>query len=297
MGTDPRGVSVPRSRFDQLQLVGLEPLMTISTGSSAITIALIDGAASYPALSVTDMDFVVEDERPRSAIDHATFIAGIISGARAGWSPSISPGCKLLNFAIFADAASTPSITNINALAHAIGEAVDCGAHIINLSLAAGEPSTRNYSHLSHALDYAARKETLIIAASGNQGLMGSTPVTRHPWVIPVAACDDFGSPLPSNNLCASVSRQGLCAPGRDVLSTRARGGYWRSSGSSAAAAFVSGAAGLLWSIHPGAPGSRIKAALRPADARRGLVPPVLDAWLSLLRLDHSNYRSTAGRP
>ena len=43
---------------------------------------------------------------------------------------------------------------------------------------------------LKFALDHAARHGVIIVAAAGNQGTVGGTIITSHPWVIAVAACD-----------------------------------------------------------------------------------------------------------
>ena len=39
-------------------------------------------------------------------------------------------------------------------------------------------------------MNHAAHRGVITVAAAGNQGTVGSSAITRHPWVIPVAACD-----------------------------------------------------------------------------------------------------------
>jgi hypothetical protein len=45
----------------------------------------------------------------------------------------------------------------------------------------------------------------LFVAAAGNQGALGSSVITRHPWLIPVVACDRSGRVMAVSNLGASI--------------------------------------------------------------------------------------------
>jgi len=119
------------------------------------------------------------------------------------------------------------------------------------------------------------------VAAAGNQGTVGSSAITRHAWVIPVAACDTEGNPLNESNLGRSIGRRGLSAPGANVTSLGTNGKPQTLGGTSAAAPFVTGAIGLLWSEFPAAPATQVKLAVTQAGMpRRGTIaPPVLDAW------------------
>ena len=89
-------------------------------------------------------------------------------------------------------------------LATAIIDSVNAGARVINLSSALIESSPKGEIKLEDALNYAAHRGTITVAAAGNQGMVGSSAITRHPWVIPVAACDAQGRPLPETNLGSS---------------------------------------------------------------------------------------------
>ncbi len=80
-------------------------------------------------------------------------------------------------------------------LAAAIIECIDAGARVINMSLALAQPSTKGEQALEEALNQAVRRGVIVVAAAGNQGTLGSSAITRHPWVIPVVACDLQGRP------------------------------------------------------------------------------------------------------
>jgi subtilisin family serine protease len=166
-------------------------------------------------------------------------------------------------------------------LAAAITASVAAGARVLNLSLGLVGPSTRDQRTLTDALDHAARRGVLIVAAGGNQGTVGSSGVTRHPGVVPVVAYDQRGRPHGQSNLGATIGRRGLGGPGEGVTSLGAGGAPLTLGGTSAAAPFVTGAVALLWSVFPQATAVDVKLALtRVGGARRTtVVPPLLDAW------------------
>jgi subtilisin family serine protease len=165
-------------------------------------------------------------------------------------------------------------------LAEAIVDSVEAGAKVINLSAALVQPSLKGESKLEQALDGAAQRGVITVAAAGNQGTVGNSAITRHPWVIPVAACNLRGRPLGESNLGGSIARHGLLAPGEQVTSLGSDGKPQTFGGTSAAAPFVTGAIGLLWSEFPSASAAEIRLALRQPTGRwrRVVVPPLLDA-------------------
>ncbi len=149
------------------------------------------------------------------------------------------------------------------------------------MSVAIAQPLTRGEHELEEALDYAAKRRVIAVAASGNQGTIGSSAITRHPWVIPVVACDLQGRPIDQSNLGNSIGRRGLCAPGDEITSLGTEGKPLTFSGTSVAAPFVTGAIALLWSQFPDATAAEIKLAVTQASAprRNTVVPPLLNSW------------------
>jgi subtilisin family serine protease len=134
---------------------------------------------------------------------------------------------------------------------------------------------------LEEALNHAARRGTIVTAAAGNQRTIGSSAITRHVWVIPVAACDRSGQPFGPSNLGASIGRRGLRAPGESVTSLGIGGVTVTSGGTSVATPFVTGTAALLWSAFPVATAAEIKRAITHAGAasRTTIAAPLLNAW------------------
>jgi subtilisin family serine protease len=282
------------SRHEPVDLVRLIPLMKRSRGAPEVMIGLIDGPV---AMTHRDLAEAHIREVPgqlagtcaratSAACQHGTFVAGILVALRGSGAPAICPDCTLLLRPIFGEAttsssdATMPSATP-EALAVAIVESLNAGARILNLSIALAQPSLSGQRELESALDEAARRAVIVVAAAGNQGTLGSSAITRHPWVIPVAACDRSGRPQSASNLGRSIGRRGLSAPGEDVTSLAAGGGLMTLGGTSAAAPFVSGTLALLWSVAPAATPAEVVRAVAGAGApwRRTVVPPLLDAW------------------
>ncbi len=275
-----------------LDLVGLSQLMQRSAGRPEITIALIDGPVSvaHPDLagaSIRELTSELSSVCTRldsAACAHATFVAGMLSGRRGSTAPAICPGCTLLLRPIFSDAkndsAQMPAATP-EALADAIVDSVDAGARVINLSCAVLQSSPKGERTLEAALDHAARRQAIVVAAAGNQGTVGSSVLTRHAWVIPVAACNRQGLLSPESNLGKSIGSRGLRAPGENVTSLGTSTPTNTFGGTSVAAPFVTGAIALMWSEYPEASAVHIKWAILHAGGprRAAIAPPLLDAW------------------
>lgn len=276
--------------MDSLDLVRLRPLMSRSQGRSEITVALIDGPVvldhpDFAGTTIREIPGKLQGTCTRAgtmACMHGTFVAGILCARRGSVAPAICPGCTLLVRPIFAETNGEGRIPNATPeeLAEAIVESVDAGAHIINLSSAVAQPSPKAESKLGEALDYAARKRVITVAAAGNQGTVGSSAITGHPWVIPVAACNIQGRPLAESNLGSSIGRQGLSAPGESITSLGTNGKPQTFGGTSAAAPFVTGTIALLWSEFPDAGAANLKFAITRCSqrVRNTIVPDLLDA-------------------
>jgi subtilisin family serine protease len=291
-----------------LELVKLNALMECAAGSPEVKIGLIDGPvvtqhrdlAGERLREIPGKNGATCTQANSTACLHGTFVAGILSAKRNSPAPAICPDCTLLIRPIFAETAlgrdHMPSATP-QELAEAIIECIDAGARVINLSLALAQPSIKGERALEEALNLAIRRGVIVVAAAGNQGTLGSSAITRHPWVIPVVACDVRGRPVNESNLGGSIGRQGLSAPGDSVTSLGAEGQPLILGGTSVAAPFVTGAAALLWSEFPGASAAQIKLAVTQAGAprRASVVPPLLDAMAAFQVLSMKNERRRMG--
>jgi serine protease AprX len=229
---------------------------------------------------IAGWDFGADDNNPSPNLieagragGHGTHVAGIISGdGTRGLATGIAPGAKLMVLKV------NSQVSAWRAMEYALVN----GADVINLSLGWPTSMSPDAATWRDAVDNATDAGVLVVAASGNGGrapmvhaiapadisLPGSVP--RALTVSPVAApsATDWLDPIATFSASGPVSWQSvrgfndypyppglmkpdLTAPGIDVSSTVPGGGYELKSGSSMAAAHVSGAAALLLEADP----------------------------------------------
>lgn len=273
-----------------------EALKNTTNGAREIGIGLIDGPIKVDHPSLEHDNLILLDRglsgdcslSKSQACGHGTFIAGILKGKREDVPSALSPGCTLVVRSIFSEtvtqAGGVPSASP-QELARAIVDLVDARVNVLNLSLGLVNHSSRQEPALEAALNYAAENGVIVVAAAGNQGTIGSTAITRHPWVIPVVACDVYGKPLRESNLGKSIGRNGLRAPGMNIVSIGTALGAVSLTGTSVAVPFVTGTIALLWSLYPNLSGRQIKWAITGLVNRRSIVPPVLQPNVALAQL------------
>src|SRR5262249_30293585 len=139
-------------------------------------------------------------------------------------------------------------------LAKAVQYALRHQAQVLNFSLS-GPPDLL----LERLLDRALAQGVTIVAAADPEARDAGFPAS-HPMVIAVAA--------PGT---ARVEGRMLLAPGHDILTTTAGGGWGFMSGNSLAAAHVSGVAALLLERSPDLKPQQLHALLV-----RSAVPPIV---------------------
>lgn len=287
-----------------LETVHLAALMQESQGDPDLAIGLVDGpvATAHDGFTGVRLRAVAGvkggacGRTGSTACRHGTFIAGILVARRGSGAPAICPDCTLVMRPIFAEteasAGGMPNATQ-EELASAIVECVNAGVRIVNLSVGLSRTGGEGaHGALQQALQWAADRGVLVVAAAGNQGVLGSTAITRHPWVISVIGCDRQGMPLRESNLANSIGHRGLSAPGAAVRSLRADGGTMWGGGTSVAVPFVTGALALAWSLCSSATAGQIRSTVHRVHAgrRRGVVPAVLNAMELYQALRASTY-------
>ena len=272
--------------MDPLDLVKLKPLMEKTMGRSEIAIGLIDGPIALPHPDLADTSIRPVNGTPGSscrhsasaACSHGTMVAGVLLAKRGSAAPAICPGCSFLVYSVFGEDGAP--VAAPDSVANAILAVIEAGARVINLSAALPLISSERQLRLEEALNLAARKGVVVVAAAGNEGLLGSSSITCHPWVIPVAGCDAEGRPLKSSNLGRSTGQRGLSAPAEGITTLGAGGHPARFDGTSAATPFVTGTIALLWSEFPGLNGQQVRQAVTQSGLRprQVLFPRLLDA-------------------
>ncbi|MGW0612495.1 type VII secretion-associated serine protease mycosin [Streptomyces sp. NPDC002788] len=201
---------------------------------------------------------------------HGTAMAGIIAGhghgpGNADGVLGIAPEAKILPVRVILEdgdpARAKARSTRGNALAEGIRWAADHGADVINLSLGDDSASAHPEPTEDQAIQYALKKGVVVVASAGNGGEKGdhiSYPAA-YPGVIAATAVDRAGTraSFSTRRWYATVS-----APGVDVVIADPDHKYYEGWGTSAAAAFVSGAAALVKAAHPGLTPAQIKSLL-----------------------------------
>ncbi len=170
---------------------------------------------------------------------HGSFVAGVIGAAtnNAEGIAGVASGSQMM----ILKALDANGYGTYNDVAAAIIYAADQGAQIINLSLG----NTAHSEILQDAIDYAVARDIVLVAAAGNSGDETIYYPAAYPQVISVAALEQDYRQASFATFNPAVE---LAAPGVNIISTGLDGSYSRSSGSSLAAAHVSGAAALLHS-------------------------------------------------
>jgi subtilisin family serine protease len=299
------GVTDALGNTKPLGLVRLTGLTDLSEGDRDFQIGLVDGPVDVGHRELGNAsihhlgDIACRSRAATAAMTHATFAAGILVGRRGGGIPALVPRCSLLVGPIFgaAGCGNVPSASPAD-LASALARLIDAGARVINVSAELVRAMPDSERRVGAALDHAACRGVLIVAAMGNRGRLGGSALTRHPWVIPVVACDLSGAPAGYSNLSLTSARHGVRAPGEGMSGPVPYGDLVRLTGSSVAALLVTGAIALVWSLHPWAASHVVRAAILGSARPAGIVPPLLDAWRANLILrnreeaDESSFES-----
>ncbi|MFD8640557.1 type VII secretion-associated serine protease mycosin [Streptomyces zaomyceticus] len=261
---------------------GLEAMHTTeawrTTKGEGVTVAVLDTGvdAEHPDLEgsvLTGRDLIGfgASRGDRAWARHGTAMAGIIAGHGHGPDGGdgvlgIAPGARILPVRVILEGADKSRDkarkTRGTALAEGIRWAADHGADVINMSLGDDSKSAHPDAGEDAAVQYALSKGVSVVASAGNGGEKGdhiSYPAA-YPGVIAVTAVDRYGThaSFSTRRWYATVS-----APGVDIAIADPDRRYYEGWGTSAAAAFASGAVALVRSAHPD---------LTPAQVKRLLI-------------------------
>jgi hypothetical protein len=199
----------------------------------------------------THEDFVNTSAAEFSADAHGTAIAGIISAAADNGEGiiGIAPEARLRVFkACWYGPSKTRARCNSFTLAKALSQAIESGTDIINLSLG-GPPDAL----LERLLREALRQNIFVVAAAQPTSTPGFPANTDGVFVVEES---NVGVSA------ADTHETTISAPGSEILVAVPEGGYDFSSGSSLAAAHVSGVIALLLAIEPGLGADEIRSLL-----------------------------------
>jgi serine protease AprX len=244
-------------------------------------------------------DLTLEANSPAKNLDtygHGTNMAGIIAGRdRSATSVSgnsadfvgMAPDARIVSIKV-ADAKGQTDVSQaIAAIDWVVQNRNKNGLNIRVLNMSFGTDGVQDYllDPLAFAAEQAWHKGIVVVVAVGNEGF-GTGKVNNpayDPYLIAVGSASTNGTATTADDTVSSFSNDGdgtrnpdLIAPGDKVVSLRSPGSYldttypaarigerlFRGSGTSQAAAVVSGAAALLISQRPGITPDQVKALL-----------------------------------
>ena len=169
---------------------------------------------------------------------HGTRVAGLIAAAGNDGYIGAAPGAEIVPLKC-----TDGKNVKISVICKAIYGGIDnYGCDVLNLSLGV----RTEYQSLKDAVDYAAQKGVVLVAATGNTGKSEVYYPAGYDTVIGVGSIDSKGSLYYHSNHNSSIF---LTAPGVDVRSTNKNGGYVLSTGCSFAVPQVSAAAAVMLGI------------------------------------------------
>jgi serine protease AprX len=228
---------------------------------------------------------------------HGTHMAGIIAGRdstiQAGREDEdldkafvgVAPKARIVSIKVATSSGATDVSQVIAAIDWVVQHRDTNGLNIRVLNLSFGTDGTQSYviDPMTYAAEVAWRKGIVVVVSAGNSNF-GSNRLNNpayDPFVIAVGADDTKGTNDPKDDVVPSWSARGLpsrrpdlVGPGKSVVSLRSGGSYvdlkhaeaeignsrfFKGSGTSEAAAAVSGAAALLLSQRPSLTPDQVK--------------------------------------
>jgi serine protease AprX len=225
---------------------------------------------------------------------HGTHMAGIIAGRDDGLVQSdytshdnftgVAPDARIVSIKVATSSGATDVSQVLAAIDWVVQHRNDNGMNIRVLNLSFGTDGIQDYTldPLTYAAEVAWRRGIVVVVAAGNSGY-GTAKLNNpayDPYVIAVGADDTRGTPTTDDDVIPPWSSRGdgtrnpdVVAPGKSVASLRTPNSaidvqhpegrinsrLFRGSGTSQAAAAVSGAAALLLSQRPNLTPDQVK--------------------------------------
>lgn len=225
----------------------LSALQTTGNDGQGIRIAVIDGRADehHPVYKSPGVIIKNVHSGKTKATRHGTAVCGIIS--------SIAPAAQIINIPVFhQDSNGNLQGCSELRLAGAISDACRYGCHIINISGASLSLNGRGTDQLRAAASLCEKKNILVIAAVGNDGVCQESVPAALDTVVAVGASDSEGRPAVFNNSGPGLRKKMLLAPGVSIPVAGPEYDFSTASGSSFAAPVISGVAALMRAGQPG---------------------------------------------
>jgi serine protease AprX len=250
------------------------------TGKGLVVAVLDTGIYPHPDLILPNnrivawQDILNQKTSPYDDNGHGTHVSGIIAGngrSFRGRYKGIAPEAMLVGVKVL-DENGGGNVSNLlTGIEWCLDHLAELQINVMNLSL--GTPAQESYhmDPLCRATTAAWQKGITVCAAAGNQGPEQKTIDSPgiNPKIITVGNVDDRQTPSGSDDELNRTSGRGptidnimkpdLLAPGTDITSLKASGGYRTLSGTSMSTPLVAGAVALIIERWPQLGPDRIK--------------------------------------
>jgi len=243
-----------------------------------------------PGKLVMGPDLSFDSQMPNmehlDAYGHGTHMSGIIGGRDSAALPGhyvgdtsdflgMAPDSRIISIKVADSHGNSDVIQVLAAIDWVVQHHQDPGFNIRVVNMSFGTDSYQSYVYdpLTFAAEQAWHSGVIVVGATGNRGIKsGVMDPADDPYLIAVGAADTMGTNTTADDQVAAFSSGGdgfrnpdLVAPGTHIVSLRDPGSYidenyprarvatrfFRGSGTSQAAAVVSGAVALLLSQNP----------------------------------------------
>jgi len=320
--------------------IGADSMANLGYNGKGVGVALIDtGVVSVPGLTsgnvVNGPDLSLDNPSAQleyaDGFGHGTHMAGIIAGndgTSTGYK-GVAPGATLLNVKVGATDGAVDVSQVIAGIDWVVQHRNDNGMNVRVINLSYGTDGAQSYQldPLAAAVEHAWKAGIVVVVAGGNNGTnipSLDNPAT-DPYVISVGADDPSGTASSYDDTIPQFSSRGsaarhvdIVAPGQSIVSLRDPGSYidteypaavvntrfFKGSGTSQAAAVVSGAVALLLQSRPNLTPDQVKAALTgtatalpqaSAQARGAGLLNVFNANLALVGASTQTWPASSG--
>ena len=264
-----------------------------STGAG-VTVAILDtGVSQVPDLGdrvLARVDLTPEQDG-FDRYGHGTHMAGIIAGdgsASGGEWGGVAPEANLVSVKVAGADGSTDVSVVIAGLQWVLENKSAYGIRVLNLAFGTDSRQSYRLDPLNYAVEQVWFGGIFVVASAGNRGPGGGTinKPGDDPFVLTVGAVDLKGTADRGDDVVAPFSSWGptpdgfvkpdVVAPGITIVATRAVGstidqqhpdarvgdGYFKGTGTSQAAAIVSGVAALMFQAVPSLTPDQAKTAI-----------------------------------
>jgi hypothetical protein len=227
------------------------------------------------------------DNDPMDYAGHGSHVAGIAAAETNNSAGVAGVGfdCKIMALRAGWLAPGGIGYVSMDFCSSAFYYAVNKGAKVINCSWGSS-------SLIALATNYAINNGAVIVAAAGNDGSSSSDYLGARTDVIAVAATDDSDHKASFSNYGTWVE---VCAPGVNILSTYYNNTYGYLDGTSMSTPFVSGLAGLVYSVDSTLTNTEVRNLIIDNADNIDALNPGYSGWLGSGRINAYNTLAQIG--